>query len=88
MSREKWVYLAGDSVHDQRLLTGEREVGTWKDEEGKTCCIHADKEMAEEDIARIRELMELEGVMVEVVLAHDEVWKEAHLEAFYPGQMK
>lgn len=75
-------------MHDQRLLTGEKSVGTWKDAKGVTCCIHLDKEMAEENIERIRDLMTVEGSRVEVVLAHDEVWKERNVESFYPSQMK
>jgi glyoxylase-like metal-dependent hydrolase (beta-lactamase superfamily II) len=51
-----WIYLGGDACHDIRLLTGEKEVGTWKDADGHTLCIHLDKESAEKTIRRIAQL--------------------------------
>ncbi|CAI6227871.1 unnamed protein product [Periconia digitata] len=68
-----WVYLGGDSCHDRRLLTGEKSIGEWEDAEGQICCIHADRESAEETIVRIRQL-EKDGV--EVIFAHDVEWEK------------
>jgi len=80
----RWICLAGDAFHDKRLLTGEREIGTWKDTEGRTCCIHLDRSKAEESIARLRELTEMG---VEIVAAHDEGWERDNSHRFLPGHM-
>lgn len=66
------VYLGGDSCHDRRLLTGEKEIGEWNDAHGHVCCIHADRKQAEETIQRIREL---EQAGVEIIFAHDVEWE-------------
>ncbi|KAH8807435.1 beta-lactamase-like protein [Xylogone sp. PMI_703] len=66
------VYLAGDACHDRRILRKEKTIGTWHDAEGFTCCIHANREAAEETIQRIREL-ERQGI--EVIFAHDVEWE-------------
>ncbi|KAJ4384885.1 hypothetical protein N0V86_000489 [Didymella sp. IMI 355093] len=72
-SEQHYVYLGGDACHDRRLLNGEKQIGEWTDTEGHVCCIHVDREAAEETIRRIRELEE-KGV--EVVFAHDIEWEE------------
>ena len=71
-SKDHSIYLGGDACHDRRLLTGEKEIGEWTDVEGHVCCIHANREQAEETIKRIRALEE-EGV--EVIFAHDVEWE-------------
>jgi glyoxylase-like metal-dependent hydrolase (beta-lactamase superfamily II) len=71
-SSSESIYLAGDVCHDRRLLTGEKEIGTWEDGEGHVCCIHSDRGKAEETIRLVRGL---EGEGVEVVLAHDDQWE-------------
>ncbi|KAF2225061.1 beta-lactamase-like protein [Elsinoe ampelina] len=75
ISPTKWLCLCGDAFHDPRLLTGEKGIGTWEDG-GVVHCIHVDKATAEESIGRLRELRRAggEGVEVELVAAHDEVW--------------
>ncbi|KAF3032920.1 hypothetical protein E8E12_003794 [Didymella heteroderae] len=72
ISEQHFVYLGGDACHDRRLLTGEKQIGEWTDAEGHVCCIHVDREAAEETICRIRQLEE-KGV--EVVFAHDVEWE-------------
>ncbi|KAF2010790.1 Metallo-hydrolase/oxidoreductase [Aaosphaeria arxii CBS 175.79] len=72
LSDSHQVYLAGDACHDRRLLTGEKEIGEWNDVHGQVCCIHADKQAAQETISRIREL-ERDGV--EIIFAHDVEWE-------------
>jgi glyoxylase-like metal-dependent hydrolase (beta-lactamase superfamily II) len=72
ISETQQVYLAGDSCHDRRLLTGEKQIAEWSDAEGHVCCIHADRKGAEETIQRIRQL-ESEGV--EIIFAHDVEWE-------------
>jgi hypothetical protein len=72
VSETHQVYLGGDSCHDRRLLTGEKEIGEWDDAQGDVCCIHANRKDAEETIERIRQL-EREGV--EIIFAHDVEWE-------------
>ncbi|KAF3043587.1 hypothetical protein E8E11_003999 [Didymella keratinophila] len=71
-TEQNYVYLGGDACHDRRLLTGERQIGEWTDAEGHVCCIHVDREAAEETIRRIRQL---EDNGVEIVFAHDVEWE-------------
>ncbi|KAM3424006.1 hypothetical protein BST61_g1398 [Cercospora zeina] len=73
-----WKLLCGDAFHDRRLLTGEKEIGTWEavDEKGKWLCIHADKELAKESIRRLREFDQATGEECELIAAHEEVWWE------------
>ncbi len=73
--QNKWVLLGGDACHDTRLLSGEKEIGTWKNDEGQTLCIHLDKAEAEKSIERIRQLLEVND-NVEVIIAHDHLWYE------------
>ncbi|KAF4551939.1 Hypothetical protein D9617_11g007860 [Elsinoe fawcettii] len=85
---KKWLCLCGDAFHDPRLLTGEKGIGTWEDR-GVVHCIHVDKKTAEESIKMLRELQKSggEGVEVELVAAHDEVWTEEKKEGFLPGTL-
>jgi len=69
----KWAYLGGDSCHDVRLLSGECAVATWQDK-GRETCIHLNKVLAEDTISRIRRLQDLEGLEVEIIMAHDVQW--------------
>lgn len=64
--------MAGDACHDRRLLTGEKAIGEWNDAEGHICCMHVDRQQAEETIERLRAL-EKEGV--EIIFAHDVEWE-------------
>lgn len=67
------VYLAGDACHDRRIVRREKAIGEWADATGHICCIHANKEEAEQTIERIRKLEE-QGT--EVIFAHDVEWEE------------
>nr|VWO98202.1 Transcriptional repressor rco-1 [Ganoderma boninense] len=80
-----WIYLAGDSAHDARLLTGEREVATWHDDAGHLVCVHTDREKAVEHIRRVAVLLTVPRA--HVLLAHDAEWYEANKggDAFFPG---
>ncbi|TBU41374.1 Metallo-hydrolase/oxidoreductase [Dichomitus squalens] len=60
-----WVFLAGDSAHDWRLLTGEAKVG----HHVRYGCIHEDPGNAQETIERIKALAGCPRVRV--LLAHD-----------------
>lgn len=91
----KYVYLAADSCHDRRLLTGEKEIAEWKEEGAPdvVCCIHADRDEAKRTLSRIWEAEcgrgEGLGGEVEVVFAHDAIWEEkAKKEGkFLPGKL-
>ncbi|KXJ88651.1 beta-lactamase-like protein [Microdochium bolleyi] len=88
-----YVYLAGDAAHDMRLLLGEKDIATWQDDRhpGQVCCIHQDKVVAKQTLARIREAMSGTSDLgqCEVVLAHDEIWAAQAIadERFLPGCM-
>lgn len=84
---ERWVCLCGDAFHDSRLLTGERDIGTWEDGDGETLCIHLDKEKAKDSIERLRALQTLEGSRITLIAAHDEKWLQGHGESVFPGQI-
>lgn len=79
-----WVYLAGDSAHDRKLLTGEARI-PHHDVFG---CAHRDPEKSAAHIARIRALMEADP-RVRVILAHDHPWYEENKDkdAFWPGKL-
>ncbi|KAI8986265.1 beta-lactamase-like protein [Trametes punicea] len=80
-----WIYLCGDSAHDRRLLTGEKEVAFVVDPTGHTLCAHTSKDDA---VAHIRRIGSLLGVpKVHVLLAHDWEWYEQNKggSAFLPG---
>ena len=81
---EKWVCLAGDAFHDKRLLTGEKDIGTWEGG-GVELCIHIDKEKARQSIERLRTLGEVKGV--EIIAAHDVGWWEENKAKFFPGHL-
>lgn len=85
------VYLAGDALHDVRLLTGEKKIATWLDSSMSVCCMHSDRDQAEKTIDSIREAVESPGELgkVEVVFAHDADWEaEARgRKRFFPGAL-
>ena len=60
-----WVFLAADSAHDWRLLTGEAGFG----EHTQWGCVHEDPVKAQENIERIKVLVG--NPRVRVLLAHD-----------------
>lgn len=81
-----WVYLAGDSAHDKRLLTGEREVAFSLGANGEVLyCIHANKDTAIEHIRLVGSLLKVPKL--QVIIAHDSEWYEKNKggPAFLPG---
>ncbi len=80
-----WIYLGGDTAHDLRLLTGEKEVAEIATTDGHKLCVHADKEKAIEHIKRVGSLLAVPKV--HVLLAHDQEWYEKNKGggAFFPG---
>jgi glyoxylase-like metal-dependent hydrolase (beta-lactamase superfamily II) len=81
VGEEKWVCLCGDAYHDPRLLSGEKDIGTWEGEGGRICCIHLDREKAGESIGRLRKL---QTMGVEMIAAHDDVWCGDNRDRFFP----
>jgi glyoxylase-like metal-dependent hydrolase (beta-lactamase superfamily II) len=80
-----WVYLAGDSAHDRKLLYGEAKIPK-HDIFG---CAHIDPVKAAEHIKKIRKLME-EEKRVRVILAHDKPWYDENKEkdVWFPGKIE
>lgn len=81
-----WILLGGDSAHDWRIVTGEKAFACVVDEAGHVRCImHADKDAAEENLRRVRALVQVGKV--QVLIAHDVPWYEANKggPAFLPG---
>ena len=81
-----WIYLGGDTCHDVRLLTGQRQMFFKADASGKVIsCMHVDKDKAQEHINRVGNLMKLKEV--HVLVAHDWEWYENNTggSAFLPG---
>lgn len=73
-TKQRWIMLCGDAFHDRRLLTGEKEIGTWElEHEGEkhVCCIHVDEGQARESIRRLREFDEMTGRECELIAAHE-----------------
>ncbi|KAK0251632.1 hypothetical protein LTR91_002446 [Friedmanniomyces endolithicus] len=90
LAEHRWVMLCGDTYHDRRLLTGEREIGTWEGADGGQLCIHLDPEKARESIRRLREFEGLVGkgeVELELVAAHEEEWWERNRGKGFPGKL-
>jgi hypothetical protein len=52
----------------RELIQGVCEIGTWKDSDGTSHCMHGDLEAAKDTMRRLRELGEIEGV--HLALAH------------------
>ncbi|KAI0317779.1 Metallo-hydrolase/oxidoreductase [Amylostereum chailletii] len=72
-----WIFLAGDSAHDWRIVRGEARIAVTRDaKSGAERCIHHDRVVAQDHIERISKLL---GVpRLRALLAHDAVWWEAN----------
>lgn len=82
-SAHTWILLAGDSAHDPRIVAGEAAFACAVDAAGiERCIIHADKDVAEQNLGRIRALCRAN---VQVLIAHDAPWSAANKDAFLPG---
>lgn len=83
----KWILLCGDAFHDRRLLTGEKDIGTWEGPQGNTLCIHLDKEAAKESIERLKTFDQETGEACELIAAHEEGWWEEHKHLAFPNHL-
>ncbi|KAK5655098.1 hypothetical protein OQA88_5997 [Cercophora sp. LCS_1] len=84
----KFVYLGGDCCHDPRILSQEKGIALYEDGRGGMRSVHVDTEVASCTLGRIRQFVkekEEEGYEVEVVMAHDGVWREGNKGRFWPG---
>ncbi|EIN12610.1 Metallo-hydrolase/oxidoreductase [Punctularia strigosozonata HHB-11173 SS5] len=83
-----WIYFAGDSAHDRRLLTGEASMAIRTNEDGSVKAImHKDMDKAKAHIQRIAALEKKDRVRV--LLAHDREWYATNKggPAFWPGEI-
>lgn len=85
-TKDRWICLCGDAFHDRRLLTGEKEIGTFE-VGGNMICIHVDKEAAAESIRRLREFGEAAGDEVEIIAAHEDAWWEKNKHKKFPAKL-
>lgn len=90
LSENRWIYLAADCCHDRRLVTGTKNFGLYDDGCGGQRSIHVDTEEARGSLDRVVAFVRRQasrGHRVEIVLAHDPVWREENAHAFWPGKM-
>jgi glyoxylase-like metal-dependent hydrolase (beta-lactamase superfamily II) len=86
---DKWIYLAADACHHMRIFKGETDFGTWLDENGRAVTIHKDLDAAYKTLGVMRELQKngLNGVPVDVILAHDGEWEKRKAAHFFPHHL-
>ena len=68
-----WVLLAGDTVHDRRILHGEKEIAV------TPVCAHVHVDEAMDHLKRVRRLMD--DNRVQVILSHDAEWYELNKDS-------
>ncbi|KAL1985792.1 hypothetical protein VTN96DRAFT_7414 [Rasamsonia emersonii] len=91
----KWVYLGGDCCHDPRILTGEKDIALYDDGRGGLRSVHVDTDGARRTLERIRRFTNnqrggLDGsveIEIEVIVAHDAVWRERNRHRFFPKRL-
>ena len=77
-----WIYLAGDTAHDVRLLDSVRQICVYHD--GGSA--HVDHVAAAEHIKRVRALRDHYGV--KILLAHAYRWDEERKDTYLPNIFK
>ncbi|PTB46052.1 uncharacterized protein TrAFT101_004473 [Trichoderma asperellum] len=90
LGEKRWVYLAADCCHDRRLITGEKNIGLYDDGRGGQRSIHVDTAEARgtlDKVVAFAKSQEAQGHKVEIVLAHDPVWRKENAHACWPGKM-
>jgi glyoxylase-like metal-dependent hydrolase (beta-lactamase superfamily II) len=87
----RYVYLGGDCCHDPRILRGEKEIAMYEDGRGGVRSVHVDTGVARRTLDRIGEFVRektKEGELdIEVVVAHDGVWRQRNRHRFWPGKL-
>ncbi|KAK3329832.1 hypothetical protein B0H66DRAFT_542134 [Apodospora peruviana] len=92
VDKRRYVYLGGDCCHDPRILSKEKGIAMYEDGMGSMRSVHVNTIVAEETLDRISLFMKAgapdEGLTeVEVVVAHDGVWREKNRHRFWPGHL-
>jgi glyoxylase-like metal-dependent hydrolase (beta-lactamase superfamily II) len=89
IAEDKWVYLAADACHHSRIFNGEVDFASWQDEKGRTVTIHKDLDAAYRTLNIMRQLQKegIDGVPVEVILAHDGEWENKNARHFFPNHL-
>lgn len=90
VEEKRWIYLGGDTFHHRSLLTGEAEIATWRDTEGRELCVHTDRAAAQEMFALLRKLQDqatADGVEVEIITSHDQDWYNANQDRLFPEKL-
>ncbi|KAG1877212.1 hypothetical protein F4604DRAFT_1581007 [Suillus subluteus] len=76
-----WILLGANSAHHPDFITGKMRIVYCVD--ANTCsvmCVHEDKEAAEENIRKMRSLLEIPRV--QVLIAHDIYWYQAEKSSY------
>ncbi|KAJ4260735.1 hypothetical protein NW757_001117 [Fusarium falciforme] len=90
LSEDKYLYLDGDCCHDPRILSGEKNMAMYDGGRGGVRSVHVHTETARATLYNISSFLRDRGsgnVQIEVVLAHDKVWREKNRHRFWPGTL-
>ena len=91
ISEQRYVYLGGDCCHDPRIFQGEKGIAMYEDGRGGMRSVHVDTHVATQTLERIRQFVEnrtVDGnVEIEVIMAHDGVWREQNRHRFWPNHL-
>jgi glyoxylase-like metal-dependent hydrolase (beta-lactamase superfamily II) len=89
IAENQWIYLAADACHHSRIFKGDVDFGSWTDDQGRKVTIHKDLDAAYRTLGIMRRLRDegLDGVPVEVVLAHDGAWEKNKAAHFFPNHL-
>ena len=81
-----WLLMGGDSAHHWSLIKGESDIKVGHPAYASGCA-HANKEAAEKNLERIREL--LKNPRARVILGHDHPWYQENKNgpSFWPGRI-
>lgn len=87
---DRYIYLGGDCCHDPRILRGERGIALYDDGQGGMRSVHVHTGVARQTLDQIDAFVkekQVDGrhVHVEVVVAHDGVWRMANRHRFWPN---
>jgi len=77
-----WIVLTGDAAHDERLISGERDIAQHADDGcGKPFCMHVNPTQARETIAKL-------GIMYYTPKVHVQIAHKAVDDSYYyPGRI-
>jgi glyoxylase-like metal-dependent hydrolase (beta-lactamase superfamily II) len=91
LGEHRYVWLGGDCCHDARILSGDKDIAMYEDGRGGMRSVHVDTGVARKTLDRIREFVQHKTgqgkIDVEVVIAHDGVWRERNRHRFWPGKL-